>query len=86
LVTPDQAELLSLASNQAKIQLVLRNPLDTRMAHPPGTAMAALFSDGVKPVVSHRAPPPPAARIYLIEVFNGAKRTEEKFVAAEAKQ
>ena len=28
LVTPDQAELLSLASNQAKIQLVLRNPLD----------------------------------------------------------
>ena len=27
LVTPEQAELLSLASNQTKIQLVLRNPL-----------------------------------------------------------
>jgi pilus assembly protein CpaB len=86
LVNPDQAELLSLASNQAKIQLVLRNPLDTQMAHPPGTAMATLFSDGVKPpVVSHRATPP-AARIYLVEVFNGSKRTEEKFVAGEAKQ
>ena len=44
LVSPDQAELLSLASNQAKIQLVLRNPLDNQMAHPPGTAMATLFS------------------------------------------
>jgi pilus assembly protein CpaB len=65
----------------------LRNPLDTQMAHPPGTAMAALFSDGVKPpVVSHRAPPPPAARIYLVEVFNGSKKTEEKFAAGEGKQ
>jgi pilus assembly protein CpaB len=87
LVTPDQAELLSLASNQAKIQLVLRNPLDTQTAHPPGTAMDALFADGkVKPpVVSHRAAPP-AARIYLVEVFNGSKRTEEKFAAGEGKQ
>jgi len=29
LVTPEQAESVDLASNQAKIQLVLRNPLDT---------------------------------------------------------
>ncbi len=28
LVTPEQAEILSLASNESKIQLVLRNPLD----------------------------------------------------------
>jgi pilus assembly protein CpaB len=87
LVTPDQAELLSLASNQTKIQLVLRNPLDTQTAHPPGTAMNTLFADGTvkPPVVSHRAPPP-AARIYLVEVFNGSKRTEEKFAAGEGKQ
>src|ERR1700731_2056083 len=53
LVTPDQAELLSLASNQTKIQLVLRNPLDTQTAHPPGTAMNTLFADGaVKPPVA----------------------------------
>jgi pilus assembly protein CpaB len=87
LVTPDQAELLSLASNQAKIQLVLRNPLDTQTAHPPGTAMASLFADGTvkPPVVTHRTTPPPA-RIYLVEVFNGSKRTEEKFAAGEGKQ
>ena len=43
LVTPEQAEDLSLASNQTHIQLVLRNPVDTHLATPPGTAMAALF-------------------------------------------
>jgi pilus assembly protein CpaB len=44
LVTPEQAEALSLASNQTHIQLVLRNPLDTQIAQPPGTAMANLFA------------------------------------------
>jgi pilus assembly protein CpaB len=84
LVTPEQAELLSLASNQTHIQLVLRNPLDTQVARTTGTAMANLFADGsvVKPrppVVGQKALPPPAPGIYLIEVFNGSKRTEEKF-------
>ena len=84
LVTPEQAELLSLASNQTHIQLVLRNPLDTQVARTTGTAMANLFADGnvVKPkplVVGQKALPPPAPGVYLIEVFNGSKRTEEKF-------
>src|SRR5579863_3766577 len=30
LVTPEQAETLSLASNETRIQLILRNPLDTQ--------------------------------------------------------
>jgi pilus assembly protein CpaB len=45
LVTPEQAEILSLAANEAKIQLVLRNPLDTQEAKVPGTATALLFRD-----------------------------------------
>jgi pilus assembly protein CpaB len=45
LVTPEQAEMLSLASNQTTIQLVLRNPLDTQVAKTPGTAVAELFSN-----------------------------------------
>ncbi len=44
LVTPDQAEQLSLASHQTTIQLVLRNPLDREEAKTPGTAMASLFT------------------------------------------
>lgn len=53
LLTPAQAEIMSLASNEARIQLVLRNPTDKEEAKPPGTAMAYLFSGG--------APPPPKA-------------------------
>jgi len=43
LVTPEQAERLTLASSQTRIQLVLRNPLDLQMANPPGTKMSTLF-------------------------------------------
>jgi len=59
LVTPEQAEMLSLASNQTTIQLVLRNPLDTQMAKTPGTAVVELFAvNGPK----KRAEP---TRVYL---------------------
>jgi pilus assembly protein CpaB len=95
LVTPEQAEALSLASNQTKVQLVLRNPLDTAIAQPPGTAVSALFS-GAKPApvpaASGRpriAPAPratPAEKVFLVQVFNGSKRSDQKFVDGEEKQ
>jgi pilus assembly protein CpaB len=44
LVTPEQAEIMSLASSQTSVQLVLRNPLDTVDAKTTGTATANLFS------------------------------------------
>jgi len=75
LVTPEQAEVLSLASNETRIQLILRNPLDTEESKPPGTTYANLFSGkkGVPeaPPVGGSAkprrpapppPPPPAAK------------------------
>jgi pilus assembly protein CpaB len=43
LVTPEQAEKLTLAGNQTQIQLVLRNPLDTLTTSPPGARMSELF-------------------------------------------
>ena len=43
LVTPEQAEQLSLAAQQTAIQLVLRNPLDRAAAKTPGTALSHLF-------------------------------------------
>jgi len=46
LVTPEQAEQLSLASQQTAIQLVLRNPLDREVAKTPGTALSHLFLGG----------------------------------------
>src|ERR1700683_2696293 len=46
LVTPEQAEMLSLAAAQTTIQLVLRNPMDREIAKTPGTAAALLFQGG----------------------------------------
>src|SRR5271157_2169389 len=89
LVTPEQAELLSLASNETKIQLVLRNPLDTQLAKPPGTQMAGLFGGPApKPnqVVVYRAAPAPLAKAapptpaWVVKVLNGSKETKETFL------
>jgi pilus assembly protein CpaB len=93
LVTPAQAEDLSLASNQTRIQLVLRNPLDTQVAKPPGTHMANLFADkdaapAPRPQTARVAPPSapkPNSHVYLIQVFNGSKQSEAKFASGEDK-
>ncbi len=82
LVTPQQAELLSLAGNETKIQLVLRNPLDTDTAKTSGIAMSNLFSEGApapKTVVKAVPVEKPAPKPYLVDVLNGGKRTQEKF-------
>jgi pilus assembly protein CpaB len=94
LVTPEQAEILSLASSETKIQLVLRNPLDTEVAKTPGTAVANLFSlpkpapptlTGAKPrqTTAPRAPaPPPVVKELppvVVEVLHGAKKVEATF-------
>jgi len=89
LVTPEQAQTLSLASNgQTRIQLVLRNPLDTAMAQVPSTAMANLFEGGPKPKLVAAPAPKPVAKPkpFSIEIINGSKRSEENFGTPEAKQ
>jgi pilus assembly protein CpaB len=90
LVTPEQAETLSLAGSGVKIQLVLRNPLDTKTADVPVTAMGNIFADqNIAPpthVANRVKKAVPVAPTVQIEVFNGSKRTEEKFSSPEAKQ
>jgi pilus assembly protein CpaB len=81
LVTPEQAEILSLASNQVKIQLVLRNPLDTKVAEVPGTATSNLFSGQVGASGKTRRVTKAAPRYFTIVVLNGSKKTEEKFAS-----
>jgi pilus assembly protein CpaB len=65
LVTPEQAEILSLASNETRIQLVLRNPLDKENSKTKGTAIAYLFSGtntGLPGQDAAKAAPRPAAK------------------------
>jgi pilus assembly protein CpaB len=99
LVTPDQAQVLSLASSlgagggQGHIQLVLRNPLDTEVAKVAGTGMGQLFSDGA-PARPKTQPAPMAVKnapklirsVYSIEVYNGSQKSEQKFVTGEGNQ
>jgi len=44
LVTPQQAEILSLAGNEMHLQLVLRNPMDSEILKPEGAMESDLFS------------------------------------------
>jgi hypothetical protein len=85
LVTPEQAESLSLASNQVRIQLVLRNPLDTKTDPVPGTAMGNLFAGpecrpGKPSSLPARAFAKAAPKAFSIEVINGSKRSEKNSV------
>jgi pilus assembly protein CpaB len=81
LVTPEQAEILSLASNQMKIQLVLRNPLDTKIATVPGTDTGNLFAGQAAAPAKTRQGKKAAPRFFTIEVLNGSKQTQEKFAS-----
>jgi pilus assembly protein CpaB len=89
LVTPNQAEVLNLASGETKVQLVLRNPLDTKEQITHGASLAKLLGQDERPL----APPvqfamPAAPKVSkpvakepemeTVEVFNGAKRSEQK--------
>jgi pilus assembly protein CpaB len=94
LVTPSQAEVLSLASDQTRVQLVLRNPLDTTEHPTSGTSLANLFGQSAKADASQSAPQPSgskpvvvpqksSSRATTIEVYNGVKRSEERIETPE---
>ncbi len=89
LVTPEDAQYLALASGQARIQLVLRNPLDTKVAPVPLTAMANVFvGPKAAPVKGRSSQPVKTAprQVYTIQVINGSKQTEAKFASPGGQQ
>ncbi len=84
LVSPEDAGRLAMASTEGKIQLALRNTIDTKRVEPPSILEATLFS-GVAPAApKHTSPvrvaaPPPPASPYVIEVITGNKRENKSF-------
>ena len=91
LVTPEQAQVLALASNETRIQLVLRNPLDTKVAPVQGTAMTNLFLDQNAPATKPHLTgtvraPKPKPEMFTVTVINGSTKTDEKFAAPGGKQ
>jgi len=87
LVSPDDAQKLALASQEGRIQLALRNPLDTKKGGIAATRTSALYpgeksvaaasesKPKVRKVVAKVAPPPPPAP-YTVEMIRGSKRDE----------
>ena len=87
LVTPEQAETLALAASQGRIQMALRNSLDTLHIETRGTRVGALMGGpiGRVPVATPRraaavrelSVPEPSQTV--IEVYRGGVRTLQKF-------
>ena len=93
LVYPDQAERLALASNEGKIQLALRNPLDQGAPETPGIKPAILLGVVKAPAPGKQAAHKPGsgkktagpvtqempvvAPAPTVEVIRGDKRTSE---------
>ena len=89
LVTPDDAAKLAMASTEGKIQLSLRNTIDTKKNDPAPVLEAVFFAQPGNnvPAPPHRSvtkrpadPPPPQS--YVVEVINGAKRENKSFPVA----
>ena len=91
VVTPPDAERISLASTEGKVMLALRNPMDTEPTDTQGVRLANLRGapapppieknvKGVKRVVPAGPPPPPtpAVQPYTVEAIRGAKRSTEE--------
>jgi pilus assembly protein CpaB len=62
LVTPDQAEILSLVTNDARIQLVLRNPMDKDEAVTAGTSLGKIYAGAMGRPAPATTPAGPAVR------------------------
>jgi hypothetical protein len=70
-----------------KIQLVLRNPLDTKVETVNRAATGEMFGAPVKIQRSGVAVRKVAApKVFTVEVINGTKSSQEKFSSPEAKQ
>jgi len=87
LVTPDDAQRLTLASTEGHIQLALRNPLDTKQDEVPASNSRGLYRGlpvpaAVHTSVHHVLPKAtvtaPASTGISIEVYQGDKKQEIK--------
>ena len=87
LVSPDDAQRLTLASSEGRIQLALRNPLDTRDQDLNSTKEATLYRGAIPPPLPKAASAPRRTVVpvtvssppYTIEMIKGDKRETKKF-------
>ena len=87
LTSPEDAERLTLASAEGKIQLALRNPVDTHQNQVDPANAKGLYQGGtivaappphpvVHPVKQHKTEEPPAPSVLSVEVYQGDKKPD----------
>jgi pilus assembly protein CpaB len=88
LVSPDDAQKLTLAGSQGHIQLSLRNPVDTKKVDIASMKATGLYKNVVPVAVptphpkiakAAKAPAPAPPDAYKVEVIRGNKVDETKF-------
>jgi pilus assembly protein CpaB len=83
LVSPEDAQRLTLANQDGKIQLSLRNPLDNEHPQPNSVKNAALYRLPAPPApkvkTAAKKPEAPPISVYMVEMIRGDKRDEVKF-------
>jgi pilus assembly protein CpaB len=86
LVSPDDAQKLTLASTQGHIQLALRNPLDTKQEQIAAVNSNSLYKGIATPAPKIQAsvrravkPAPAAPSVYSVEVIRGEKKDVTNF-------
>ena len=85
LVSPEDAQKLTLASSEGRIQLSLRNPLDQEQPAVPVVKNAALYGmqapakTSKKKAVAKKEVIPPPTSTYMVEMIRGDKRDVTKF-------
>lgn len=78
LVTPDEANKLAMASTEGRIQLTLRNTIDTKRVNPASVQRATLFG-GATPARRVQPGPQPKSPAFVVEVIRGTKRESSTF-------
>ncbi|MBT8487959.1 MAG: Flp pilus assembly protein CpaB [Gemmatimonadetes bacterium] len=83
LVTPEQSEELTLAATEGRIQLALRNTLDSEEVQTAGRRITSLLAGGSssasRAAATSNATPVPADPERVIESYEGGRRTLLKF-------
>ena len=90
LLTPEEAQKLTLATIDGRIRLALRNPLDLEISDPKPTRRSELYLGAAPPkpprptpikrlVVKTTPPPPPRVKTFEVELIQGESRATLEF-------